>query len=805
MGVLMLKKLLLLCVVGILLFACDSSTDPVYTIPTPTFNPTGGTYFSQQSVRIISSVTGVTLRYTLDGTDPTTTSDIYSADSPLQISTATTIKAKAFKNKMKPSAIASTSYNFSVGALFVTPLTGTFNSPQTVTITYLTEGTVIRYTTDGSEPTITSQLYTQPFVIEGNTVLKAKGFIEGWIPSETRTANYTFNVAQPTLSHNAGTYTSAINLSLASPTAGAEIRYTTDGSEPTETSTLYTTEINVNSTMTLKTKAYKANWNPSATVTASYILKVAQPAFSPLAGNYFTPQNVTISTSTPDAEIYYTMDGSTPTNESEMYNTPLPLSSGTTLKAIAIRQGWTNSDVRTGSYSFTVYTPTFDPLPGQFTGPQTVTISCATPDAEIRYTTNNTDPTPNSPLYTGPLDVNSTTTIRTRAYRAGMLQSQIAVGNFLITNQVAAPTIEPDPGIYFEPIQVLLFCDTEGAEIRYTLNGTEPTTSSTLFYWPIELNLDTTLKAKAFKQGWISSETITALYQFDTYDQIVAWGTNNYNQTNVPLGTDFAQIEAGMYHSVGLRVDGSLVAWGRNNNQQCNFPAGNNYVAVSAGDNHSLALRMDGTIVAWGLNSSGQCDVPDSLNYEFVAISAGGNHSVALTSDNKIVAWGNNDSGQCDSPVDSTFVKVSAGASHNIALKANGSIVAWGNNDNGQINAPTGTNYIDVSAGDQHCIAQRTNGTLVGWGLNTSGQTTVPTGNNYVKIVSGYRHNLALTNTGSIVHWGYTGNNLPNVPTLNSFIDISAGRDFSVALKSPPEDRRNRFLTAPKSKLKIRK
>jgi hypothetical protein len=801
----MLKRLIILFAVCLLLFACDKSTEPVYQISDLQFNPEGGIYSSPQSVRIDCDVDGVSIRYTLDGTEPTPTSALYG--SPIPISSSVTLRARAYKSKMKPSEIAEASYSFSVSALFITPPTNTipFNTPQTVNITYLTEGTVIHYTTDGSEPTVESATYTGPFVVDGNMTVKAKGFIEGWLPSETRTANYTFAVSLPTFDHNAGTYGYSFDLSMSTPTTGAEIRYTTDGTEPTETSNLYSVPINIGNTTTIKAKAYKANWNSSAIITAAYILKVAQPSFSPAAGTYFVPQNITVSTTTSDAVIYYTLDGSTPTTASDIYISPIPIAIGTVLKAFAVREGWTNSDVRTGSYNFTVSTPTFDPLPGSFAGPQTITLACVTPDAEIHYTLNNTDPDVSDPLYTDPILLNSTTTIRARAFKVGYNQSAMAVGNFLITNQCATPTFDPEPGIFFDPVQINLYCTTDGVEIRYTLNGTEPTVSSTLFYYPIELEMDATIKAKAFKLGWVSSQTATGLYQFDSVNQIVAWGINDNNQTNVPLGTDFAQIDAGLYHSVGLRTDGSLVAWGRNNNQQCNFPAGNDYVAVSAGDNHSMALKADGTVVCWGLNDGGQCDVPDSLNYEYVAISAGGNHSVALTSDNKIIAWGNNDDGQCDAPVDTTFVKVSAGANHNIALKANGSIVAWGNNDNGQINAPTGTGYIDVAAGDQHSIAQRTNGTLLAWGLNADGQTDVPSGNNYVKLSGGYRHNLALRNDGSIVTWGYSGNNLGNVPTLGTYIDLSAGGDFSIALKTPPGGRKKVFFNAPKARIRIKK
>lgn len=803
-----MKKLLILLAVCMVLFACDKSTEPTYTVATPTFNPLPGTFFQTQTVHIRCSTSGAVIRYTLDGTEPTLSSDIYDDSSPVQVNSATIIKARAYKTKMNPSAIATGSYVFNVAAIFINPPGGAFASPQTITLSYLTQGTVIHYTIDGSEPTEGSPVYTEPFIVDGNTIIKAKGFIEGWNSSETKSATYVFNVTQPTLSHSDGTYSASFPVTISTPTAGATIRYTLDGGEPTELSNLFSEPVMINSSLQLKAKAFKTNWNASGIVTANYTLKVNPPVFSPGSATFNTTQKITITSSTPNAVIFFTTDGSEPTQDSDVYINPVEIGINTTIKARAFKTGWTPSNVITGVYYFAVYNPVFTPQQGTYTGPQTISITCATPGAEIRYTTNNSTPNINSNLYTEPFTIQATATVKAIAYKEGMNPSQITSGVYMITNQVATPTFAPDPGIYFEPVQVSLACASgtleQGFQIRYTLDGSEPTEMSSQYYYPIQVSAQTEIKAKAFKLGWITSETAVGLYQFDTYDQIVAWGANNYNQTNVPIGTDFAMIDAGMYHTIALRTDGSLVAWGRNNNQQCNYPAGNNYVAVSAGDNHSLALRADGTIVAWGLNSDGQCDIPDSLVYTYVAISAGGSHSLALTSNNKIVAWGLNDNGQADAPADSNFVKISAGGKHNLALRDNGTLFAWGNNDNGQINAPTGNNFMDVAAGDQHSIAQRTTGVLVGWGLNSSGQTTVPSGTNYIKLSAGYRHNLALRSDGSVAHWGYSSGGLANVPTVSTFIDISAGRDFSVALKANTDTRRGNLLKRPKSRLKLK-
>jgi len=79
------------------------------------------------------------------------------------------------------------------------------------------------------------------------------------------------------------------------------------------------------------------------------------------------------------------------------------------------------------------------------------------------------------------------------------------------------------------------------------------------------------------------------------------------------------------------KADGTVIAWGQNDFGQTNVPAGlANVQAISAGGSHSLALKNDGTVVAWGNNSNGQTNVPINLTNVF-SISAGGSHSLVIT------------------------------------------------------------------------------------------------------------------------------------------------------------------------------
>jgi hypothetical protein len=90
----------------------------------------------------------------------------------------------------------------------------------------------------------------------------------------------------------------------------------------------------------------------------------------------------------------------------------------------------------------------------------------------------------------------------------------ICVTDYSETGYVNAPTFSPIGGAYINPVNVTISSTTENAIIRYTLDGSEPTESSTTFTTPLNINSNTTIKAKAWKEGLTPSNTSTATYTF---------------------------------------------------------------------------------------------------------------------------------------------------------------------------------------------------------------------------------------------------------------------------------------------------
>lgn len=98
------------------------------------------------------------------------------------------------------------------------------------------------------------------------------------------------------------------------------------------------------------------------------------------------------------------------------------------------------ADLASGS----VATPVFTPGQGTFPSAQSVTLSCGTSGATIRYTTDNSTPTGTSPIYSSAIPVTATTTIKARAFKALLTDSAVATATFTITPSVTSITVDPD-------------------------------------------------------------------------------------------------------------------------------------------------------------------------------------------------------------------------------------------------------------------------------------------------------------------------------------------------------------------------
>ena len=138
------------------------------------------------------------------------------------------------------------------------------------------------------------------------------------------------------------------DVTLETISTGATIYYTTDGSTPTTSSTVYTGPFSIESLtypVTINAIAVRGSSTSSMATQTFAAPKAAQPTISISSSG-----SVTIISSTEGATIYYTTNGTEPTTSSTPYTAPFTVGNEVTVKAIAVKSGYDNSDVASAEY-----------------------------------------------------------------------------------------------------------------------------------------------------------------------------------------------------------------------------------------------------------------------------------------------------------------------------------------------------------------------------------------------------------------------------------------------------------------------
>ena len=181
-----------------------------------------------------------------------------------------------------------------------------------------------------------------------------QGRVEG---EDMAFTHITGKVAAPEFSPAPGIYTTAQTVAITCATEGAAIHFTMDGSDPDESDPAIGSggTVYLSKTSTLKAIACKEDWETSEIASGTYTItgKVATPVFSPEAGTYSSPQDVTITCATEGATIHFTTDGSDPDQSDSAISSggTVYLSATATLKAIACKDGWEASEITSAEYT----------------------------------------------------------------------------------------------------------------------------------------------------------------------------------------------------------------------------------------------------------------------------------------------------------------------------------------------------------------------------------------------------------------------------------------------------------------------
>ncbi|SHO44698.1 chitobiase/beta-hexosaminidase C-terminal domain-containing protein [Anaerocolumna xylanovorans] len=550
---------------GYSLWEFEVNGTPVEKVASPVITSATGTYGTAQTVTITDATEGAAIRYTMDGTAPSEKNGTVYTE-PFTVSATTTVKAAAYKSGMAVSdtatsviTISAVPVSLKIEAENYINMSGVAAEPcndigggQNVgyidmgdwmdyTVTVATAGTyTVDYRVNGWDAGAQIQLMkdsnvlattgtntgnawatvtSEPFPLTAGTYtvrvnISGGGFNLNWM--EFKPLAQAEKAATPVITPASGTYGTAQEVTITDATGGAAIRYTTDGTTPSETNgTVYTGTFTVSATTTVKAVAYKSGMTVSdiaaSVITISSVpvsLKIEAENYINMSGVAAEPCNdigggqnvgyidtgdwmdytVTVAT-TGTYTVDYRVNGwnagaqiqlmkdsnvlaTTGTNTGNAWATvtsePFPLTAGTYTVRVNISGGGFNlnwMEFKPLAQAGKAATPVITPASGTYGTAQEITITDATEGTAIRYTTDGTAPSEtNGTVYTGTFTVSATTTVKAVAYKSGMTVSDTAASVITISSVPVSLKIEAEnytnmSGVAAEPCN-----DTSGGE-----------------------------------------------------------------------------------------------------------------------------------------------------------------------------------------------------------------------------------------------------------------------------------------------------------------------------------------------------
>lgn len=311
----------------------------------------------------------------------------------------------------------------------------------------------------------------------------------------------------------------------------------------------------------------------------------ATPTFSPVAGTFYGSQEITLATGTDGASIYYTTDGTTPSSTNgTLYEDPFEITATTTIKAIAVKDGANDSEIAEAIYTagatITSYDIDFEAnnlaayvnwnfenivcastaitahagtYYGNTNAKSTASITTkakyANPGTLTFYISKESGNTTASSWYAQVSeDGEAWTDVETfdaKSMSKGAWNEctadlsaysnvyvRISYGSSTAIRAIDDISLAPaaavaQPSIFGETpfvttTTVTLGCTTDGASIYYTTDGTDPSSSSTLYEDPFELNAGATVKAIAIKESISSSIASKVFEKVTSYSTLAA-------------------------------------------------------------------------------------------------------------------------------------------------------------------------------------------------------------------------------------------------------------------------------------------
>jgi YVTN family beta-propeller protein len=480
----------------------------------PKISPLSGIYTAPQWVTITDDTPGATIYYTTDPNWP-----YYSSWTPyngtFQVPLPTTIHAIAVAQGYSYSSWVSADYE---PLRAPTPIIYLYASrgvgPQDVTLKEIGDpNAVIYYTTDNTVPTAASTPYKVPFQITPPTLVQAIAIDPNLYPSFISQALYQLKTKEKVIFTPApGIYEEdsvSVRMSLSEPPpTGGYVYYTIDGSKPVIDGKLNplakmfdpNSSLSISVTTHLRLRAVAVVngviSGPIDDATYRIVPKTAVPTFSTTnSGTYCGLASVTLSSGSKTA-IYYTLDGSTPTegSTSVIGNTAITIGDGVTITAFALATNHLPSPVVSKTFqnacTLTLTPPATSPTYGQ-TAVVSMALSMTNPGTGIAGPVQVT------------VDGKLWSTVSMKATQTGqtvnLSLTRLPVGTHTVNATFTAGNATSTPGIF-----------TVAAQTQFTVQAALLTVTANTVSRFYEVANPTTFYGTV--RGLVYGETIAVIY-----------------------------------------------------------------------------------------------------------------------------------------------------------------------------------------------------------------------------------------------------------------------------------------------------
>lgn len=370
--------------------------------------------------------------------------------------------------------------------------------------------------------------------VNASKLVFTQGGTSGHVRIVSVTVNYTLGEATqvnaPVITPNGGEVTADSEISISCATDGASIYYTIDGTEPSATNgTLYSAPFKLSAAATVKAIAVKSGLDNSSVTETSFTFPVANIGEFISAAN---PHATTIAgpvTVVAQSGSYLFLQDETGRivafgSLENTYNNGDQL---TNIKGTyTVYNGLTEMNVVASSFG--------QATAGQAVEPEELTLEELGIDNLLAYVkvtgvtipegsgksftitdaTGTEVPMYNTLNITVPTGENLTVVGFISCYKTTMQLMPLEITSSTGLEVVEAPVIFPNGGAIAKNQEITISCPTEGVSIYYTTDGTEPTTSSTLYNGAFTLAEECTVKAIATKEGMSESLVVEATFTF---------------------------------------------------------------------------------------------------------------------------------------------------------------------------------------------------------------------------------------------------------------------------------------------------